>query len=172
MISRVHQFLLSISLLFSISVGVAYGQASSYEELQAAYIYNFAKYIKWPDEAPTFVIGVYGETEIMAFLQKTLEGKKVGNKEIELKIISKSDPFTDCNIIYVSESDSRKVEELADAVVGKSILIVTEDDLIKKGAAISFVVEGDHLRFKLKKSVLIGAGLSASEGLLKLAIQP
>lgn len=153
------------------SGGAAHAQASSYEELQAAYIYNFAKYIKWPGEESTFVIGVYGETEIMEYLQKTLEGKKVGNREIELKIISKSDPFTNYNIIYVSESGSRKIEELADAVSGKSILIVTEDDLIKKGAAISFVVEGDHLRFKLKKSALAAAGLSASEGLIKLAIQ-
>jgi hypothetical protein len=30
-------------------------------ELQAAYIYNFAKYIKWPAEAEAFVIGVYAE---------------------------------------------------------------------------------------------------------------
>lgn len=151
--------------------GSARAQTSSYEELQAAYIYNFAKYIRWPDEKPIFVIGVYGETEIVEFLQKTLEGKKVGTRAIELRVILKSDHFLDCNIIYVPESDSRKIEELSKAVSGKNILIVTEDDLIKKGAAISFVVEDDRLRFKLKKSALAEAGLSASEGLLKLAIE-
>jgi hypothetical protein len=156
--------------MLSLTGETANAQHSSYEELQAAYIYNFAKYIKWPDEKPTFVIGVYDDSEIIEFLKKTLEGKKVGIREIELKIISRSDAFTDCNIIYVSQSDSRKVEELAKAVAGKSILIVTEDDLIKKGAAISFVVEDDRLRFKIKKSVLTEAGLLASEGLLKLAI--
>ena len=149
----------------------ALAQTSSYEELQAAYIYNFAKYIRWPDEKPIFVIGVYGETEIVEFLQKTLEGKKVGTREIELRVILKPDHIQDCNIIYVPESDSRKIEELSKAVSGKNILVVTEDDLIKKGAAISFVVEDDRLRFKLKKSALAEAGLSASEGLLKLAIE-
>jgi hypothetical protein len=42
--------------------------------------------------------------------------------------------------------------------------------MIKKGAMISFVVEDEKLRFKLKKASLASAGLVASDGLLKLAI--
>lgn len=160
-----------LMILFVFFAGSATAQHSSYEELQAAYIYNFAKYIKWPEEKTEFVIGVYGETEIVESLQKTLEGKKVGNRDITLRVIRKPDPFLDCNIIYLPESGSRNLSEVAAATAGKSILIVTEDDLVKKGATISFVLEDDRLRFKIKKSALESAGLKASEGLLKLAIQ-
>jgi hypothetical protein len=76
----------------------------------------------------------------------------------------------DCQIIYLPESSSHELSLLKGATAGRSILIVTEVDLIKKGAGISFVVEGDRLRFKLKKSILADVGLTASEGLLKLAI--
>jgi hypothetical protein len=157
--------------MFSSLVKTAHAQVSSYEELQAAYIFNFAKYIRWPDSEANFVIGVYGETEIMEHLKKTLADKKVGTRPIELRAITNADALFECNIVYVGESDSKKVSEMTTAIAGKSILIVTEEDLIKKGAAISFVVEDDRLRFKLKKSALVAAGLAASEGLLKLAIQ-
>jgi hypothetical protein len=126
---------------------------SSYEHLQAVYLYNFAKYIKWPNETPTFVFGLIGETELYEQLQNTLKGKKVAGKEIEIKIIKKLDESLNCNV-----------------VMGRNILIVTEDDLIKKGAMISFVVNNDRLAFKLKTLNLSRAGLKASEGLLKLAI--
>lgn len=146
-------------------------QSSSYEELQAAYLFNFAKYVKWPLEGETFVIGIYGEPGIIAFFQKTLEGKKVRGKAIELRIIDSVLKVDDVNILYVPDTSSKKFNAVVRAAAGKSILIVTEDDMIKKGATISFVVEDDKLRFKLKKNVLAQAGLVASDGLLKLAIQ-
>jgi hypothetical protein len=42
--------------------------------------------------------------------------------------------------------------------------------MVRKGAMISFVLEGDKLRFKLKKNLLESVGLTASDGLQKLAI--
>lgn len=70
----------------------------------------------------------------------------------------------------MSESNSRSLSLLTTELSGKTVLIVTEEDLIRKGAAISFVVEDDKLRFKVKKKELDQAGLVASDGLLKLAI--
>ena len=167
-----NSIIFSVACLLLFSNRAAYAQTSSYEELQAAYIYNFAKYVKWPTEGnPTFVIGIYGELEIMEFLQKTLDGKKIKGEVIELREINSVEEMMDVSIVYVPESGSKNMNALIDAVRGKSILIVTEDDLIKKGAMISFVVEDDKLRFKLKKNALAEAGLVASEGLLKLAIQ-
>ncbi len=163
-------FIFLTGSFFILAIGTAKAQTSSYEELQAAYIFNFAKYIKWPEEGPTFVIGIYGNTEIIPFFEKHLSGKKVRTKAIEWRIISKLEHLTGVSIVYVSESASKNIKTLTTAIEGKSILIVTEDDLIKKGAAISFVVEEDRLKFKLKKTALKQVGLVASEGLLKLAI--
>jgi len=147
-------------------------QTSSYGELQAAYIFNFAKYIKWPQpEYKVFVIGVFGEDPMLLILQNALKGKKAAGKEIEIRIVTADNDLAQCHIVYLPESHSRDFYSLITATLGKHILIVTEGDFIKKGASISFVVEDDRLRFKLKKSVLSKSGLVASEGLLKLAIQ-
>jgi hypothetical protein len=149
----------------------ARAQTSSYGELQAAYLFNFAKYIKWPGELPVFVVGIYGDAEIFDGLQSTLKTKKIGGRDIELREIKSLDQLAGCQIIYLPESASESLSEIRETTAGKNVLIVTEEDLIKKGATISFVVEDDRLRFKLKKSALSEAGLTATEGLLKLAIE-
>lgn len=158
------------SLILLVGSVNASGQASSYGELQAAYIFNFAKYIKWPGTATTFVIGVAGETDILDALQNTLKGKKVGGREIEIRAMTTLEEAGLCRIVYLPASNSGAITDLKLAVAGKNVLIVSEEDLTKHGACISFIVEDDRLRFKLRKAVLEAAGLEASEGLLKLAI--
>lgn len=166
-----HRMLLLGSVMLMTAMPVT-AQTSSYGELQAAYLYNFAKYISWPGESQQFVIGVFQEADIMDDLETTLKGKKVKGKVIVLKKITTTEELQGCNIIYVSESNSKSLSLLTESVPGKGkgILIVTEEDMIRKGAIISFVIEDDKLRFKLKKRALDEAGLVASDGLLKLAI--
>lgn len=156
--------------VFSVIGKPSLAQTSSYGELQAAYMYNFAKYIKWPQEKQKFIIGVFGDAEIMDGLQTTLKEKKIGGKEVVLKKITSTEELAECHIIYLPESNSKSLSLLINTIAGKSVLVVTEEDLIRKGATISFVVEDDKLRFKLKQSALSKAGLVASEGLLRLAI--
>jgi hypothetical protein len=145
-------------------------QTSSYRELQAAYLYNFAKYIRWPSETAQFTIAVYGSSEVMNEFASTLKGKKVLGKPLVLKRIDTTEEMADTQIVFVPEGSSRNLPHmLGEAVLG-NVLIVTEEDLIKKGAGVSFVVEGDKLRFKLKKQILDDTRLVVSDGLLRLAI--
>lgn len=145
-------------------------QTSSYGELQAAYLYNFAKYITWPGEISTFKIGVLGDAQIMDDLQKVLKGKKVAGREIELKKISTPEEIKDYHIIYLSSDVSKELPSLLQGTLKKGILFVTEDDLAKKGATISFFVEDERLRFKINKKTLDDSGLKVADGLLKLGI--
>jgi hypothetical protein len=144
-------------------------QTPSYE-LQAAYVFNFAKYIQWPSEGEQLMIGVYNDNDVTSEFESTLKGKKVRGREIIVKKVVALEELLQCSILYVAESHSRNIDTLISSLMGKSILIVTEEDLIKKGAAISFVIEEERLRFKVKKKALELAALVASEGLLKLAI--
>jgi hypothetical protein len=144
---------------------------NSDKALKAAYIFNFAKYIQWPSDEPVFVIGVFGDNpEIVEVLETTLKGKKIGGKEIYVKKISSANNAITCHILYCPDVENKKLSAIIEAISGKSVLLVTEEDMIKKGAMISFIVEEDKLRFKLKKNALSQAKLVASEGLLKLAI--
>jgi hypothetical protein len=99
-----------------------------------------------------------------------LTSKKVGGKSIVIRNLEAPEDILTCQIAYVPQSHSSKLDKLVKVAEGHHVLIVTEDDLIKKGASISFTVINNALKFKLKESALTASGLVASQGLLKLAI--
>jgi hypothetical protein len=170
MLQKSKYFFCSIICLCWLWAGSAQAQTSSYQELQAAYIFNFAKYITWPGQQDTFVIGIYNEDDMKAFFEKSFAGRTIRGKPIELRVIKRKEEIFSCRIIFIPKSRSKDIKIVTSSAEGGSTLIVTEEDLIKKGATISFVVEDNRLKFKLKKTALLHAQLSASEGLLKLAI--
>jgi hypothetical protein len=145
-------------------------QTSSYSELQAAYLYNFAKYITWPGESSEFTIAILGSEEALKNIERKLKDKKVVGKLLVLKLIATDDTLDAVNIVFLPEDASRELPKLVELARSKNVLIVTEEDLIKKGAGISFVVQDDKLRFKLKKKILDDTGLVVSDGLMRLAI--
>lgn len=163
--------LATITVIAGLRADAAMAQ-STYEELQAVYIYNFAKYIQWPAENPVFVIAVYGgESKFSDILVEILQNKKIRGHEIQIKNMEKPEEMKLAQIIYVSASGSRELSDILEAVKDHNVLLVTEKDLIKKGAMISFLMVNNKLRFKINKEALDAAGMQASEGLLNLAVQ-
>jgi hypothetical protein len=164
-----YRLLLVIVLVAGSTMRVV-AQTSSYTELQAAYIYNFAKYIQWPNEFTQFTIGVLRSEEIAKDFAKILKGKKIAGKPLVIQLVDPEEKLDGLHMLFLPDEASDDLPGLIDHALSKHILTVTEDDLIRKGAGISFVVQDDKLRFKLKKKILDDSGLVASDGLLRLAI--
>lgn len=150
----------------------ATAQVSSYQELQGAYLYNFAKYIVWPEEdSELFVIGIIEDAEITDRFKEIFKDKKIRGMKIRLKTINSETELSDAHMVYMPDKSSLDISVIKSALEGTSTLIVTEEDLIDKGANISFVMKGKSLRFTVDEKALTGIGLKANQGLLNLAIQ-
>ena len=136
------------------------------------FLYNFMKYIEWPEEANEFVIGIAGESPIQKELLALSEVKKIKGKKIVVKIISSAEEASSCSMVYIPSSKSSMLKLIAEKTKGKPVLIVAErEGLAKKGAAISFVVdEDDTLKFDLNKSALESQTLKAANLLIQLGI--
>jgi len=54
---------------------------------KALFIFNFAKYIEWPnqEERSEFVIGIYGNDQVIKELDKLAAVRKINNKTIVIK---------------------------------------------------------------------------------------
>ncbi len=142
----------------------------SFYKLQAMYIYNFAKYMKWRTEISTFVIGVFGNKEVLTVLQQNMQDKKANGKYIEAREIKTLDEIEHCQIIYLPKSKSKQLPGVIQLYEYKEILIVTEEDLSMKGAAISFFTENGNVKFKINQQALAKTGLIASSGLLAIGV--
>ncbi|MBI4930983.1 MAG: YfiR family protein [Bacteroidetes bacterium] len=136
------------------------------------FLYNFMKYIEWPNTEGDFVIGVVGDSPIKQELTTLSENKKAKGRKIVVKIILTSEDALSCNMVYIPSSKSSMLKSIFEKTKTKPILIVGErEGLAKKGAAISFVVDDDDaLKFDLNKSVMESQSLKVANLLLQLAI--
>jgi hypothetical protein len=159
-------FILFISGVMSSSPANA--QMSNYKA-QALCIYNFTKYINWQSGSSKLTIGVLGKSGILPELNE-INGRVVSGKAIEIKQINSLDDAMSCQIVYLPSSQSKNLSDLMSLVQGKGVLLISENDLASKGAAISFLIIEDKLKFKVNTATVKEAGLQISNSLLSIAI--
>lgn len=148
---------------------------ASNAKLKASFIYNFTKYIDWPDKYKqgNFVIGILGTTPFYNDLVVLLNTKTVGNQRFEIKSFASADAISAiCHILFVPNENSSMLPEILKKLKGKSTLIVTEKPgLVKQGAAINFVVQNNKQSFEISKSNIEKYNLKVSTTLTSYGIQ-
>ena len=148
-------------------------------DLKVAYIYNFTRFIQWP-EAPAdrpFVIGVIGDP-VMEGRLRVLEGegRRVGGRPIEIR----GDPTLDhagaCEILFVGGGATGRLPEIVRRTEGAPILLVGDTPgFAGRGVAIELFTKPDifrkteRLRFRIDPAALKGRGLVVSAQLYDVA---
>ena len=144
-------------------------------QLKAAFLYNFAKFIQWPekkfsDANSPIVIGVFGENLFGDELEKAVRGRKVNGRGIVVKQIQTVDAASSVHLLFVPAAEDSRLAELKVNCQGASVLVVGESGTFtKRGGAIAFKIDGDNLRFEINTSAAEGAELKVNAQLLKLA---
>ena len=158
-------------MLFIGKVERAFSQDVDYKAY-TLFLYNFMKYVEWPDPSGDFVIGVVGNSPIEKELLKLAENKKAKGRKIVVKVINTTEEAILCNMIYIPSSKSALLKPILEKTKSKPVLIVAErEGLAKKGAAISFVIDDDDaLKFDINKSSLNSQSLKIANILLQLGI--
>ena len=148
---------------------------SSLSKVKASFIYNFTKYIDWPEKYKegNFVIGILGTSSFYNDLTTMLSTKTVGNQGFEIKSFTTAESLSGiCHILFVPAENSSMLPDILKKLKGKSTLIITEKPgLAKQGSAINFVVENNKQRFELNKANVEKYNLKVSTTLAALAIQ-
>jgi hypothetical protein len=143
---------------------------------KAAFIFNFTKFVEWEkteaNAAPTFIIGVIGDSPIQQPLIDLAANKMVNNKKIEvLKCTAKSPGSCKCQILFVPESISTtEFKNFISELTTKNVLIISErQGFLEQGSAINFLVIENRIKFEINIQSLNRSHLKASSQLLKLA---
>lgn len=150
------------------------GSVADEYTLKALFVYNFTKHIDWPPSSPfsnRFLICIAGKSDIKEKLQATLKGRKILDKPVEVKEISRPEEADAAQIIYISKGRLETVQSYIDAFRNKPVLIITEDrNMIQKGSCINLIQIDGKLRFELSEVHLRNKGLRVSNQLTELAI--
>ena len=147
---------------------------NSNAKIKATFIYNFTKYIDWPEKYKqgNFVIGVLGTTTFYNDLTALLAKKSVGDQNFEVKSYTTSESVSSvCHILFIPAENSGMLPDVLKKLKGKSTLIVTEKPgMAKQGSGINFVVDNNKQRFELNKNNVEKYSLKVSSTLSALAI--
>lgn len=159
-----------ISLLGLASV---FAQDRPTHEIHAAMLYNFIKYVQWPDEGSggDFVVGVIGEDNVYNTLKSWYDGKPKGSKKYVIKKLASASDASSCHVVYIGKAKSRDLDDVVSSTAGKSVLTITDGNgLAEKGSCINFKVVNGRLKFELNQGTVASSNLKVSGQLSSMAI--
>jgi hypothetical protein len=141
------------------------------EKFKAIFLYNFTKYVDWPEKPGDFVITVIGTDPIIAEIQGIAAKKTVGTTRIDVKNIRSTAEISNCNILYIPDTKSEVLVQLLVKAKELNILVVTENkDACKNGSCINFVNNGGKIAYEISRKNIENNGLKVSGDLIQLGI--
>ena len=149
--------------------------AQSEDQIKAAFLFNFARYVEWPDSAfegrtDAIRICMLGEDRLAEVVSRTVSGKRVGDRPVEVDALSKLAAVSTCQILYVGERFAADVEEIVSSVSGASVFTVSDRaGFAAAGGIANFTRSDNKIRFEINPGAAKQAGLKVSSQLLRLA---
>jgi hypothetical protein len=146
-------------------------------QIKAAFIYNFARFVDWPDQAfpsadSPMIIGVLGKNVFGNDLQQVIgAAKPVKGHSLQVKEFDSVAEATNCQVLFISASEKNRFAKIISQLNGTSVLTIGEaDNFIADGGMINLVIVDSKVRFQINNDAAKKAGLTISSKLLSLAI--
>lgn len=142
-------------------------------EIHAAMLFNFIKYVQWPNEGDggEFVVGVIGDDNVFNTLNQWYNGKQKGTKKYVIKKLSSATESSSCQVVYVGKAKNKDFDDIMNNIGGKSILTITDGNgLGQKGSCINFKVIDGKLKFEMNQATMTSSNLKVSSQLSSMAI--
>jgi hypothetical protein len=146
-------------------------------QVKAAYLYNFGKFIAWPDKAKSldsgnaFHVCILGDDPFGNSLDTTVSDETVDGKKVVVKRIPRVQDASSCRIVFISRSEKVRVKTIMPALdTGTALTVSDIPGFTDVGGMIEFVIEENRVRFTVNLDAAQHAGLSLSSELLKVAL--
>ena len=136
-------------------VAGAESSAPTMHQVQAAFLFNFAKFVTWPDGAfrrngDSLIIGVLGEDPLGDILEETIRDKTVMGKKLVVKRFARIQDAAHSHILFLSTSEESRLSELIKALEKTNILTVSDmEQFAENGGMVAFTVEDQRVRFNV-----------------------
>lgn len=156
-------------------MGADGGSSVSEYKLKAAFIFNFAKFVTWPDDSfesrdSTFRIGVLGTDPFGKVLDDTVAGKSVGNRSVQIKRGDTLSDLADCHILFISRSKAKETGDIIKELEKAGVLTVGDmNRFAESGGVIGFYLEERKIRLAINTKAAKSNDLKISSKLLSIS---
>jgi len=164
-------FFNSLLLMVSLLLGSAVAQDRAIEyKIKAAYLYNFTKFITWPDsDALTFNICIVGADPFGKILSP-IETRSVKNKPIKVTRFDRLNQAKQCQLIYSAEINKKILPGILTIQSLHPTLTVSDSKpFVQEGGMIAFLLKEGKVKLFINLPALRKSGLEISAKLLEVA---
>jgi hypothetical protein len=153
------------------------GAQSTADEYQvkAAVLFHFLQLVEWPGGAfnasdHSIVFCVFDDEPHRLDLENTLNGKAIGARVVQVRLINQPANLQGCNVVFLSRDESRRQTATLNSLRGLPVLTVGETDgFYAIGGMIRLRIEDDKIRFDINLAAAESSHLQISSRLLLLA---
>jgi hypothetical protein len=168
--------LLSLVLIPEVTASAYAGDYSTEYKIKAAYLYNFTKFVTWPEPislgtTQTITICIVGKNPFGSFLEP-LTLMEYKNTTLTVETIEDIDALEkkNCQILFISDSEKATVAEILKKTSKMHILTVSDiDRFANHFGIIGFVLKDGKVRLEINLRAANQAGLKISAKLLEIA---
>lgn len=140
------------------------------DQLKAAYLLNFVKFVEWPptDASSALTICFLGGASIHDALAPQIESKRAANRPLVLRRLESSASADGCNTLYLDAASP--AANVYPAAASPATLTVSDaKGFLSSGGMIELFTDSNRLRFNVNTNNAQKAGLRISSNLLRLA---
>jgi hypothetical protein len=165
---------LAFALALAPSLAGASDGASEYE-VKAAFLFNFAKYVEWPEgtfAGPTdrIVICVLGENPFGTLLENIVKDKRVNGRELAVRETGSVSATAGCQVVFIAATERQRVDEILRMLAAQPVLTVGDaESLADRGVILGLTLSEKRVRFEANLNAARRARLKLSSQLLKIA---
>ena len=174
------------------SQGRAESAQSREYQVKAAFLYNFIKFVDWPEEKMTdsnepIIIGIIGKSPFgNAF--EPLKAKKIKGRSVVVKRFKgfeklkkssekdkselgrKIEALRKCHLLFICSSEKKNLKEIINSVKDHSVLTIDGmKGFLEAGGIIKFLMEEKKINFEINLTAAERTGLKIRSQLLRLA---
>lgn len=143
--------------------------------IKADMLYNFAKFVKWPDSSfqntqGQLVFTILGEDPLAEALASTLSTRSVNGHPVFVRLVRRVADTAGSQVVYIAMSEAARAPEVLHLVQGSPALTVADSSgFVERGGMVDFSDATDHVQFEINQTRVERAGLKISAKLLALA---
>ena len=154
-------------------VGISRMSAQSADDVEAAFLFNFSKFVEWPSKAfadgqAPVTIGFVGKASLANVFEQNAKGKNANGRELLVKRLDAGGGAESCQIVFIG--DASQVAAVLGAVKGKPVLTVGEGDaFLSAGGMIALSRDGSRLVFDINAGAIKASDLKSDPKIEKAA---
>jgi hypothetical protein len=144
------------------------------DQIKAAYMFNFAKFVEWPAEVFTAAASInfcaLGRSAVADEMDSLVSGKSINGHAIKVRHLGRPDEIKDCHLVFLPSGAGKQEQKLFQAAKGLSVLLVSDaPGFARSGGMIGFITENGKVLFEVNPGSAEEAHLKISSKLLALA---